>query len=221
VGLAFDATLLWIRADIDGSCETQCAVRGNDLARGIDYALAHGAKVIGVPLTGSKRLRSVEAALDRAVAAGAIIVAAAGNDGSAAPSWPALYAANPRFSRSFVVAGASTPSGRMARWSNKAAGVERRYIAAPGENVIVDCGDKYCSLVSGTSYSVAYVAGALALILQAHPELAAPDAADILLRTATDLGRRGVDQVSGAGRLNVARAIRGARSVADVQGPGT
>ena len=39
VGVAYRSTILSIRADIDGSCARQCAVRGRDLARGIDYAL--------------------------------------------------------------------------------------------------------------------------------------------------------------------------------------
>ncbi len=39
-----------------------------------------------------------------------------------------------------------------------------RYLVAPGENVVVDCDEAYCRLVSGTSYSVAYVAGGLSLL---------------------------------------------------------
>jgi subtilisin family serine protease len=171
MGVAFGATLLAIRADIDGSCETQCAVRGKDLARGIHYALDQGARVIAVPLVGRQRLRSVEPALERAAAAGAIIVAAAGNDGSAAPAWPARYAADPRFARSIIVAGASTIRGAVSGWSSKAAGAEERYIVAPGENVLVNCDKRYCNLVSGTSLSAAYVAGALSLVMAAHPTL--------------------------------------------------
>ena len=63
------ALILSIRADIDGSCAKQCAVFGKDLSRGIDYAVAHGARIIGVPLVGPHSLPTVEAALTRAVAA--------------------------------------------------------------------------------------------------------------------------------------------------------
>jgi subtilisin family serine protease len=157
----------------------------------------------------SQPLAAVEAALGRAAQARAVIVATARNNGSAAPPWLALYAADPRFARSLIVAGASTPDGRVARWSNKVLEAERRYIAAPGENVIVDCGDRYCSLVSRTSYSVAYIAGALAPVLEAHPALGTANAADILLCTASGLDRLGVDAVSGVGMLNVSPALRG------------
>jgi subtilisin family serine protease len=208
VGVAYGATLLAIRADIDGSCKTQCAVRAQDLARGIDYAVAHGAKIIGVPLVGPNPLRAVEPALARAAAAGVVIVAAAGNDGAAAPSWPARYAADPRFADAMIVAGATTPAGRAAAWSSKARGAERRFIGAPGENVLVDCGEKYCRLASGTSYSVAYVAGAISLIMAANRDLSAPEAANIMLAGAADQGPRGNDAETGTGRLDVSRALR-------------
>jgi subtilisin family serine protease len=208
VGVAYGATLLAIRVDIDGSCNTQCAVRADDLARGIDYAVAHGAKIIGVPLVGANRLRTVEPALARAAAAGVVIVAAAGNDAAAAPSWPARYAADPRFARAMIVAGATTPEGRAAAWSSKAKGAETRFIGAPGENVVVDCGEKFCRLASGTSYSVAYVAGAISLIMAANRDLTAPEAAEIILAGAADQGPRGVDAVTGTGRLDVSRALK-------------
>lgn len=211
-GVAYGATLLSIRADLDGSCDDLCSVRGRDLARGIDYAVAQGAKVIGVPLVGRRPLPSIEPALARATAAGVVIVAAAGNDAAEAPSWPARYAADPRFARAIVVAGASTIGGAMATWSSRASGTVDRYVVAPGENVVVDCDDVYCRLVSGTSYSVSYVAGALSLLLEQNPALSAQDAARLMLSNTRDLGKRGEDRESGRGLLDVAKAVRAGRS---------
>lgn len=208
MGVAYGATFLAIRVDLEGSCPTQCAARGADVARGIDYALAHGAKVIGVPLIGPRRLPSLEAALGRAAAAGAVVVAAAGNEGTGEPSWPARYASDPRFANAMIVAGASTYKGQLADWSSKAGATQTRYIAAPGHNVVVNCTLKYCNLVSGTSYSVSYVVGAIALILERHPRLDPQQAAAILLSGARDIGRSGVDAKSGRGLLDVARALR-------------
>jgi subtilisin family serine protease len=208
VGVAYGATFLAIRVDLEGSCPTRCAARGADVARGIDYALAHGAKVIGVPLIGPRRLPSLEAALGRAAAAGAVVVAAAGNDGGGEPSWPARYASDPRFMNAMMVAGASTYKGQLAPWSSKAGVTQARYIAAPGHNVVVNCNTKFCNLVSGTSYSVSYVVGAIALILERHPRLDAQGAAAVLLSGARDIGRSGTDAKSGRGVLDVARALR-------------
>ena len=207
-GLAYDATLLSIRADRDGSCLTICAFDPAVLARAVDYAVEHGAQVIGMPVASHKPIPLIENALDRAVARGVIVVAAAGNDGSDQPVWPARYAADPRFHDSMIVAGASTGRGRLAEWSNKAGVAKDRYIAAPGERVVVDCGRRACSLVSGTSYSVSYTAGALALLLSRDPSVSGQKAATALLASAGDLAVRGVDEITGRGRLDVGRALR-------------
>lgn len=207
-GIAYDATLLAIRADRDGSCLRVCAFEPPVLARAIDYAVDHGARVIGMPLAAGRPIPAIEPALARAVAKGVIIVASAGNDGAAEPVWPARYAADPRFAGSMIVAGATTLRGDLARWSNKAGPAQDRYVAAPGENVVVDCGARLCSMISGTSYSVAYAAGAVALLLSRDERLTGQEAADALLDTAQDLARRGVDPQTGRGRLDVRGALR-------------
>lgn len=208
VGVAYRANILSIRADIDGSCARQCAVRGADLSRGIDYALDSGARIIALALVGGRRLPSAEAALARAAARGVVVVAAAGNDSGPQPGWPARYAADPRYAGSIVAAGATTWDGQLAKWSNRAGPTMSNYVAAPGQNVIVNCDERFCNLVSGTSYSVAYVAGALALVMERHPELSGPQAAELLLQGARDAGPKGPDPVNGRGLLDVARTFR-------------
>lgn len=207
-GIAYGATLLPIRADRDGSCLRVCAFDPEVLAQAIDYAVDRGARVIGLPVAAQRPIRAIEPALERAVASGAVIVAAAGNDGGDQPVWPARYAADPRFGAAMIVAGASTPRGRPAAWTNKAGATATRYLVAPGQQVIVGCTTRTCRLTSGTSYSVAYAAGALALLLSRAPDLPTDEAATLLLDHADDLGTRGVDRATGRGRLDVDRAIR-------------
>ena len=207
-GIAFGATLLPIRADSDGSCLRVCAFDPAVLAEAIDYAVDRGARVIGLPVAAQRPIPAIEPALARAVASGAVIVAAAGNDGGNQPVWPARYAADPRFGASMIVAGASTPRGRPATWTNRAGATENRYLVAPGQQVIVGCTTRTCRLTSGTSYSVAYAAGALAVLLSRAPELSTSDAAALLLDNANDLASRGPDAATGRGRLDVDRALR-------------
>lgn len=211
LGAAYGARLLSVRIDADGSCRTNCYAYAADLARGIDYAVAQGARIIGVPLVGEKRLPSVEPALRRAAEAGAVIVIAAGNDGAGEVSWPARYAADARLRDAMLIVGASTMAGEAASWTNRAGTVAERYLVAPGENLLVDCGKETCNLVSGTSFSVPFVAGALSLVMARRPDLTAQQAARILLASASDLGARGRDTETGAGLLNVAEAMRAAR----------
>lgn len=210
VGVAYEAKVLSIRAELDGRCRIdECRLTSGDLARGVDYALDNGAQVIALAVRGERRLGPrFEAALKRIADEGAVLVVAAGNEAAPDPSWPALYAADPRFQGAVLAVGAVNARSQMTRWSNRAGSARGRYLVAPGQNVVTDCDARYCTLVSGTSYAVPYVAGAVALMLQAEPRMNAQQAAELVLRSARDLGRRGVDPVYGAGLVDVGRAIR-------------
>ena len=63
-------------------------------------------------------------------------------------------------------------------------------------------------VVNGNSYAAPLVAGAAALLKQYWPQLGGKAISAILLDTATDLGEKGVDQVYGAGLLNIGRALQ-------------
>ena len=208
VGVAYNATLLSVRADFDGGLNGECAFKPSDLARAIDYALAENAKVVVLPLQAKRPLGpTFEAALARAVSADVAVVIAAGNDAAADPSYPARYAADPRYAGSIVVVGASGSDGALAGWSNKAGRASPYFVSAPGEGVITDCGEKWCRRVSGTSVAAPYVGGALALILEARPDLGGKGAIARLLNGARDEGDPGVDATSGRGRLDIGAAF--------------
>jgi subtilisin family serine protease len=205
VGLAYNATLLEIRADMDGGYKGECAFWPRDVARALDYAVKHKARIVTLPLQARRPLGSAfEAAMTRAVQAGVVVVIAAGNEAAIEPSWPARYALDPRFASAVVVAGAATFTGEFAPWSNRAGDAQGRYLLAPGEWILADCKAR-CGLASGTSFAAPFVAGALALVMEAHPELSGPQVADLVLTTARPLTSAGDPAVWGRGMLDLHR----------------
>ncbi|MCH8684767.1 S8 family serine peptidase [Pedomonas mirosovicensis] len=214
VGVAPGVTVLSVRADLDQPCwHGECKLSGPDVARGIDYALDQGARVIILSLAGLEPLPSLKPAFRRAAQTGAVLVIAAGNRGTAEPTWPARYAEEPDLRDAILVVGAATREGELAIYSNRAGQAMNRYIAAPGHKVSINCSRKHCSKGSGTSFATAYAAGAVALLLDAFPRLDAQQAARILLDSAQDKDAPGVDAVSGHGHMDVARAFAQARAM--------
>lgn len=207
LGLAYNATLVSIRADFDGGLDGECAFYPTDLARALDYAAEQQAQVVVLPLQGRKPLGpAFEAALERLVQSGAVVVIAAGNGSASQPTWPARYAVDPRYAGSIVVAGATGWDGMITRWSNKAGLAQAYYIAAPGEWIITDCVEK-CAIVSGTSFATPYVAGALALIMEAHPDITGRQAVQRILEAGRDAGDPQTDPIYGRGILDLSRAF--------------
>ena len=234
VGVAFESTILSVRAETSSTtCGGDVCFLTSDLARGIDYAVANGAKVINLSLgTGSGPAGpAFEAALQRATAAGLVVVAAAGNESTDAAHWPSGYAVDPRYAGSIIAVGSLNAAGSKSSFSNTAGAAGGGFLFAPGEAIVTDCNGASCRVVSGTSFAAPQVAGALALVLQAFPNMSGPAAVDLLWRSARDLGAPGNDPVYGWGALDLQRAfapagtlsvpVEGAGFVAESLAPGT
>ena len=210
IGVAYQSTILSIRADVS-DCDdenTEVCFSSSDLVRALDYAVDNGVKIINMSLGGEGRLGAAfEAALLRAVNAGAVIVASSGNDGESNPGWPARYAIDPRFAGSVIAVGSHNVQDVMSDFSNRAGVTQTAYISAPGEDVLTGCNGTICYRVNGTSFSAPHVAGALALLLDAFPNLSARQALAILIDTARDAGDAGPDIVYGRGLLDLQRAF--------------
>lgn len=218
IGVAYQSTIVSIRADISDCDEPEDDVCFDpaDMARAIDYAIAHDVPVVNMSLGGSDRLGGAfEAALERAVNAGIVFTIAAGNESGASPEWPGRYATDPRFAGSIIVVGAHDAANQIADFSNRAGVSAPRYISAAGVDVITGCDSTSCWRINGTSFSAPAVAGALALLLDAFPNLSGKDAVEILLTTAQEAGAAGVDPIYGRGLLDIAQAFQpvGATSV--------
>jgi len=210
VGVAFESTILAIRAESSGSgCGGDVCFVASDLARGIDYAVANGARVINLSLGAGAGPAGAafEAALQRATIAGVVVTASAGNSGTDAAHWPSGYAVDPRYAGSVIAVGSLNSAGVRSSFSNSAGAAGGGFLFAPGEGVVTDCNGVTCRQVSGTSFAAPHVSGALALVLQAFPNLSGRQAMDLLWRSARDLGAPGNDPVYGWGALDLQRAF--------------
>ena len=76
-------------------------------------------------------------------------------------------------------------------------------LAAPGVGLLAATSIRGARGKSGTSYAVPFVTAAAALILSREPGLGAAAVAERLKAGARDLGAEGVDEVFGAGLLDV------------------
>jgi subtilisin family serine protease len=80
-------------------------------ARAIDYAVDHGAAVVNASIYGPNLSEPLRRAIQRARAAGVLVVAAAGNEGDSTPQYPAAFPET-------ISVGASTFAGARASFSS-------------------------------------------------------------------------------------------------------
>jgi len=150
----------------------------------------------------------VTRAIDRAAARGILCVNAIGNSGPASGTLVA-----PADADSVLACGAITVYGAIAGFSSRGPTVDGRLkpeVVAPGVDVwCADAaGDETYGQASGTSLATPLVAGACALLLEAHPEWSAMQARAALMQTADGAGHP--DNIYGNGCVDVWRAIQSA-----------
>ncbi|OYY91769.1 MAG: peptidase S8 [Sphingomonas sp. 28-66-16] len=221
-GVAFDATLLVLRTDNPGSCATTgtnggCTHNDANIARALDVATTNGARVVNISLGGSGASAPLVQAINRATAAGVIVVLSAGNDASAQPDPLAQIAQNDAVARGLViVAGSVGSTDGISDFSDRAGSGANYYLTAVGERVRAPDNNDVPFLWSGTSFAAPQISGAIALLAQAFPNLTGAQIVDILYRSARDAGAVGVDPVYGRGILDLTRAFAplGATSLA-------
>ena len=180
------------------------------------------ADIISLSLGGTERPSASEegsssSATRQATDAGVYVVAAAGNDGTSDDG----DIATPGSVRLAISVGATTREGTV--WENSSIGSnfnedgsERTFphqkpeIVAPGHEIISTGEDSRWYLSSGTSDATVFVAGSLALLLEANPSLKPSNNGDssclelvkrTLADTAAPMGEPGHDARSGYGMV--------------------
>lgn len=207
-GVAFNSELLVIRAEtVSVDCPSGCFTSDN-LAKAVNYATAHDAKIINMSLGAQGNLGgNLTNAIKNAAANNILVVAAAGNAGAAQVDAPANLGGTSGIAGNLLAVGAVDANNVLLNWSNRAGNAKNWFLVAPGHNILTT--DEHgMALVAGTSFAAPMVSGAAALVMEYAPYLTAKQTAEILLKTATDLGAAGVDSVYGHGLLNVGAALQ-------------
>ena len=167
----------------------------------IQWAADAGADVINVSFGAPQHYETLASACEYAIEQGALLIAAAGNEGGAV-EYPAAYPD--------VIGVAALEGDAPASYSNVGSGID---IAAPGTDLLSAVPWDGYERISGTSMAAPVVAGVAGLVLSVSPDLEPLALRDHLLATATDLGLDETRQ--GAGRIDAAAAVETAPAPTD------
>lgn len=174
----------------------------SDIADAVDYATAHGAKVINLSLGTDSQDNFLKQSIDDAIAAGVTVVAAAGNDGCDCMLYPANYP-------EVIAVGSTNQSDARSSFSSYGANLD---LMAPGESILAPkwtAGGNAYNYSSGTSLATPMVSGTAALILARQPT-ATPAEINQLLHLRSDaIGGQtpqALNNYFGYGRLNAMKA---------------
>ena len=192
-GLAYNSSLMNVKVARDDGSVDPAAV-----AKGIMWAVDNGANVINISLTITKPSPTLEDALNYAWDKGAVIIAAAGNNFSSTPVYPAAYP-------NVIAVAATDKDGRLPRWSNRGDWVS---LAAPGVDIYSTLpGDDY-GYQSGTSQAAALVSGEAALLFTIATDTNGDGNVNDEIRHTIETGCDEVEQDElTRGRINALKAV--------------
>jgi subtilisin family serine protease len=181
------------------------------LANGIIWAADSGAPVINVSLGSTAYSRTVCDAVTYATSHGALVIAAAGNNGSSVPYYPAACPGA-------VGVGATDSSDAVASFSDT--GSPNVALTAPGVDILSTYPGGGYQTASGTSMAAPFVSGVAELVLAQTPSRTAAEVKRILAASAVKAGTvaYGADPYAlcagctwnasyGYGRVDAARAL--------------
>jgi serine protease len=187
------------------------------IARGVRFATDHGADVVNLSLSGRSSTPVLRQAIAYATRKGVTVVAAAGNEGQEAVSWPA---ADPRV----IAVGAVGQDLTRAPYSNFGAALDLVAPGGAGERVDTGHGPSdgvvgqtlkgglsdFCfCFTASTSAAAAQVSGVAALLVASGRATGPAEVRRALLSSARDLGVPGRDPDHGAGLVQALDALDG------------
>ncbi len=168
----------------------------DDVAAAILYAVKMGCKVINMSFGDDAFSYVLRDVIRYAYSQNVVLVASAGNSGSDTPHYPSGYS-------EVICVGNSTEQDYVAGSSNFGSTID---LVAPGSSIITTAKNFSYASISGTSASAPFVSAAAALILSLQ-NFTNEEVKQIIKSTTDDIDEAGWDLRSGAGRLNLFKAL--------------
>jgi type VII secretion-associated serine protease mycosin len=213
VGLAPDARILPVRVLDQNNRYSDAAV----VAKGVRWAVDHGARIINLSLGGVSRNEALGGALAYAAQHDVVVIACTGNVAQTTGDPQVWYPArepgvvavtglrNPGQNESAgrsLTAGAD-PGGPL--WTGSLTGPQT-VLSAPAADLLGARPGGYWR-VQGTSFAAPLVAATAALLRARYPYLSAGNVINHLISTARDLGAEGRDNLYGFGEVDPLTAL--------------
>ncbi len=168
-----------------------------EVAKGIYWAVDHGADVINMSLGDYNHSDILYDAVKYAYDHNVVLVSASGNDNVEEPMYPSKY-------DEVLAVAAVDESRNRAFFSNYGQHVD---ISAPGEHIPSSYPNNNYIVMSGTSMASPHVAGLAALIRSLRPDLSNNEVYKVIAETAKDLGTKGHDPYYGFGEIDIAKSL--------------
>jgi thermitase len=193
VGLAPECLLINVKvADDDGRCQLSA------LAAGIVWAVDYGASVINISIEIRESTPDLVKAINYAWNKGALVIAAAGNDGNSLPVYPAAC-------ENCLAVTAIQENGTLAPLANYGDWVD---VAAPGMDIYSTLPGNRYGYKHGTSFATAYVSGLAAVLFSLATDTSGDGKLNDEVRRAIEAGCDALGIAgTGNGTINVAASV--------------
>ncbi len=168
----------------------------DDVAAAILYAVQMGVKVLNMSFGDYSFSYVLRDVIQYAYSKNLVLVGSSGNQNLSNPHYPSGYP-------EVICVGNSTQEDFRAGNSNYGSTLD---LMAPGSQIITTARDNNYASISGTSAATPHVSAAAALILSLG-NFSNEEVKQILKSTSDDIGEPGWDIFTGAGRLNLFRAV--------------
>ncbi|MCR6108182.1 peptidoglycan-binding protein [Salipaludibacillus agaradhaerens] len=193
VGVAPDAEIYAARvSNLDNEIWTV------DVISAIDWAISQDVDIINLSLGSRQYSSAMEQSITKAYAEEILVVAAAGNDYHDPVRYPAALP-------NVIAVSATDRYDNLGNYSNIGDEIE---VTAPGSAIYSTYLNHSYATLSGTSMASPHVAGVLALLKEAYPDMSRDELRTILVEQAIDLGESGKDDHFGYGLVQAPSIVK-------------